>query len=103
MASGRRGSIDETTAGEACAEAPNQAVAKQVEETANLEHEAAEQAASVAKELGPKYTGERVSAVGKLGMEASQVLNKAVEEGKRDVTGGVKEGAGNIKETAAKV
>jgi hypothetical protein len=68
MVSGRRGSMweffllssslirthsditrDETTASEACAEAPNKAVAKQVEEAANLEHGAAEHAASVAK------------------------------------------------------
>jgi hypothetical protein len=41
-------------------------------------------------------------------MEASQILNQAVEEGKRDVTGavgatGAESSVGNIKETAAKV
>lgn len=39
----------ETTASEARADAPDAQVARQVEAAANLEHQAAEQAASVAK------------------------------------------------------
>ncbi|KAF9454097.1 hypothetical protein P691DRAFT_847911 [Macrolepiota fuliginosa MF-IS2] len=87
------GEVLESTAGEARADAPNFRAAHQVEVNANLEYQAAGQAASVAKTLGPRYTGEKATSVDKfrnqsenqLENQPEQKLEEAVEEGKRDV------------------
>ncbi|KAJ3510654.1 hypothetical protein NLJ89_g4546 [Agrocybe chaxingu] len=94
----------ETTAAEARLEAPNRVAARQVEENAHREKESAEQVASIAKTLGPKYTGEPATAVAQfrgdsnsskvkttkstmeqLQASASKTANAAVAEGRHDI------------------
>lgn len=101
--------LADTTVGEARADAPNTRVAHQVEENANLEHQAAEQAASVAKTKGRRLTGEMSTSVDKVrnvtGEPVKEPLDKAVEEGKRDVADIQAVGAeklGQMKEMAVK-
>ncbi|KXN88766.1 hypothetical protein AN958_06634, partial [Leucoagaricus sp. SymC.cos] len=99
----------ETTAGEARADAPTAQIARQVDTNANLERQAAEQAASVAKTKGPRLTGENAMSVDKMrnipGETVKEPLDQAVEEGKRDVAdiqATSAEKIGQVKEMAAK-
>jgi len=69
----------ETTAADAQINAPNSAVAREVEHNAEQVHDAAKQAASAAQSLGPGLTG------GSVQHDAQEKTNAAAAEGKADV------------------
>jgi len=69
-----------------------------VEANADHERDAAEQAASVARTKGSKYTGEQPTSVDKLKNQSSQITDEAVEEGKRDVENAKTTGAGYVQQ-----
>ncbi|KAH9486517.1 hypothetical protein JR316_0000582 [Psilocybe cubensis] len=75
----------ETTAAEARLNAPNAAVAREVEHNAEGVKEAAQQAAAHAKAVGRSLTGEASTAAGQFRGDASRTTDAAVEEGKQDV------------------
>ncbi|KAG6821419.1 hypothetical protein H0H93_014216 [Arthromyces matolae] len=77
----------ETTAAEARIEAPTSEIAREVEGNAEHVHEAAEEAADVARHKGPSFTGTEttLSSTDKLQQQASAKTNAAVTEGKHDV------------------
>ncbi|KAJ3567993.1 hypothetical protein NP233_g6008 [Leucocoprinus birnbaumii] len=98
-----------TTVGEARADAPTSKAVRQVEENANLERQAAEQTASVARTKGRRLTGEMPTSVDKVrnvpGQPVKEPLDQAVDEGKRDVAQLQAIGAeklGQVKDMAAK-
>ncbi|KAF8632939.1 hypothetical protein AX15_001546 [Amanita polypyramis BW_CC] len=75
----------ETTAGEARAGALNATVAEQVEYNVSHAHDAAEDAANVAKVKGLELTGEPISTLEQLKAGASHATMSAAAEGEKDV------------------
>jgi hypothetical protein len=95
---GKEHSALETTAAEARIEAPDAVAAHEVDVNAEKAHDAAEHAASFAKTMGSKYTGEPTTAADKFRGDASRTTNAAVAEGKKDVDKAKDAGAGFVQE-----
>ncbi|KAG6827053.1 hypothetical protein H0H92_013370 [Tricholoma furcatifolium] len=92
----------ETTAAEARIEAPTSKIAHEIEVNAEHVHEAAVDAADLAKHKGPAFTGAPPSALDQLQQQSSVTTNAAVAEGKHDVEAAKAAGAEfveHVKET----
>ncbi|KAG6840908.1 hypothetical protein C0991_003250 [Blastosporella zonata] len=86
----------ETTAAEAQIEAPTSRIARQVEVNAEHVHDAAHDAADVAKHRGPELTGATPTPADKFQQQVSAKTDAAVAEGHRDVDAGKAAGAGYV-------
>jgi len=89
-------SILDNTVSEAASTAPNAMVTRQIEQNADKEQQAAQQAASVAKTMGSHYTGEPTTATGEFQDNAARTTNAAVAEGKYDVAAAKAAGAAYV-------